>query len=83
MGLGSTDPGTTYAGTERSPGNAASLSAKAAPACYSIPAGGAATKPACYTIPAGYAAAQEASGEGIDSSTPLRQSCPCSWPNHP
>ena len=69
MSSGSTGPGTAYAGAEHSPGNAASSSAEA--------------KPACYSIPAGCAAAQEASGEGIDSPTPLRQSRCCSWPNHP
>ena len=76
-------PGTTYAGAEHSPGNAASSSAEATPACYSLPAGGAAAKPACYSLPAGCAATQEASRKGIGSLTPLRQSCSCSWPNHP
>ena len=97
MGPRSTGPSTAHAGTEHSPGNAASLSAKVAPACYSlpagsaaaepacysIPAGGAATEPACYSIPAGCAATQETSRKGIDSPTPLRQSCSCSQPNHP
>ena len=55
-------PGTTYVGTEHSPGNTASSSAKAEPACYSIPAGCAAT--------------QKASGEGIDSSTPSDRAAP-------
>ena len=83
QGPRSMGPGTTYAGAKHSPGSTASLSAEAKPACYSLPAGGAATEPACYSIPAGCAAAQEASREGIDSPTPLRQSCPCSQPNHP
>ena len=69
MGLRSTGPSTAHAGTECSPGNAASSSAEAAPAFYSLPAGG--------------AAIQEASREGIDSPTPLRQSHSCSRPNHP
>ena len=69
MGPRSTGPSTTYAGAERSPGNATSSSAEAEPACYSLPAGCAAT--------------QEASREGIDSPTPLRQSHSCSGPNHP
>ena len=81
--LRSTGPGTAYAGTERSPGNAASSSAEAVPSCYSLPAGSAAAKPACYSISAGCAAAQEASGQGIDSPTPLRQSRSCSQPIHP
>ena len=83
MGPGSTGPSTTYAGAERSLGNAASSSAKAEPACYSLPAGGATAEPACYSVSAGCAATQEASGEGIDSPTPLRQSHSCSRPNHP
>ena len=76
-------PSTTYAGTECSPGNAASLSAKAVPPCYSLPAGCAATKPACYSVPAGCATTQEASGEGRGSPTPLQQSHSCSRSNHP
>ena len=83
MGLRSMGPGTTYAGTECSPGSTASSSVEAESACYSLPAGSAATEPACYSIPAGCAATQEASREGIDSPTPLRQSHSCSWPNHP
>ena len=83
MGLRSMGLSTAYAGTERSPGNTASSSAEAMPACYSLPAGGAAAEPACYSIPAGCAAAQEASREGIDSPTPLRQSPSCSQSNHP
>ena len=66
-----------------SPGNAASSSAKATPACYPLQAGGAATEPACYSIPAGCAATQEASREGIVSLTSLRQSHSCSQSNHP
>ena len=83
MGPRSMGPSTTYAGTKCPPGNADSSSAEAAPACYSLPAGSAVTKPVCYSLPAGGAATQEASGEGIDSPTPLRQSCSCSQPNHP
>ena len=76
-------PGTAYAGAKCSPGNAASLSAKATPPCYSLPAGSAATESACYSIPAGCAATQEAGREGIGSPTPLRQSHSCSQPIHP
>ena len=83
MGPRSTGPSTAYTGAEHSPGSAASASAEAEPACHSLPAGGAATEPACYFIPAGCTATQEASGEGIDSPTPLRQCHSCSWPNHP
>ena len=60
MGLGSKDPGTTYAGFERSPGNAASSSAEAAPACYPLSAGSTATEPACYPISASSAATEPA-----------------------
>ena len=76
-------PGTTYVGAECSPGNTAGPSAKAAPPCYSMPAGGAANKPACYSVPAGGAATKEASGERRDSQTPLQQSYSCSQSNHP
>ena len=96
-GLGSKGPGTAYAGAKHSPGNAASSSAQAAPACYLLSAGStaaeparyplqtgsAAIKPACYTVPAGCAATQEASRKGIISLTYFRQSHSCSQPNHP
>ena len=59
-GLGSKDPGTAYAGSKRSPGNAASSSAEAAPACYPLSAGSTATEPACYPISASSAAAEPA-----------------------
>ena len=83
MGLGSKGPGTAYAGAERSPGNAASSSVEAAPACYPLSAGSTAAEPACHSIPAGCAATQEASREGIVSPTSLRQSHSCTRPNHP
>ena len=58
MGLGSKGPGTAYAGAKRSPGNTASSSAEAAPACHPLPAGSAAAKPACYSLSAGSTAAE-------------------------
>ena len=89
--LGSKGPGTAYAGAECPPGNAARLSAEAAPACYpisassaaaeptcySLQAGNAAIKPACYTVPAGCAATQEVNRKGIVGPTYLRQSRSC------
>ena len=97
MGLRSKGPGTAYAGTKCSPGNAASSSAEAAPACCTLPVGSTATEPACCsshaagaaiklaccTIPAGHAATQEDSRKGIVGSTYLRQSRSCSRPHHP
>ena len=59
-GLGSKGPGTAYAGTKCSPGNAASSSAEATPACHPLPAGSAATKPACYSLSAASTAAEPA-----------------------
>ena len=70
MGLGTEGPGTTDAGTQRSPGNAAGSSAGTIPVCCTFPASstvaeparcssqaaGAAIEPACYTVPAGQAA---------------------------
>ena len=49
MSLGTKGPGTTDAGTKRSPGNAASSSAEAAPACCTLPAGSTAAEPAHYS----------------------------------
>ena len=96
-GLKSKGPSTAYAGTKCSPGNAASSSVEAEPACYTLSAGSAATEsahyssqavsaaiePACYTIPAGCAATQEARRKGIVSLTYLRWSHSCSRPYHP
>ena len=68
-GIGRQTVGTAYAGTKRSPGNAASSSAEAAPACYTLSAGGAAAEPACYTLSAGSAAAEPAcySSRAVDA----------------
>ena len=60
MGLGSKSPGTAYAGAECSPGNAASLSAEAAPARYPLSAGSAAAESAHCSLRAGSAAIEPA-----------------------
>ena len=91
MGLWTEGPGTTDAGTKRSPGNAAGSSAGTIQACYTFPAGStvaepahcssqaavAAIEPACYTIPAGHAATQEVNRKGIVGSTYFRRSHSC------
>ena len=79
MGLRSKGPSTAYAGTKRSPGNTASSSAEAAPACYTLPAGSAAAESACYPLSAGSTAAEPAHYSSRAVSAAIKPAC-CTVP---